>query len=598
MHKSIRVGLVCAAFLLLAGCNKCEPEVLHGSVITGFNVTSVQQYFGIAGDSGESYPVLIFHLGPTYTQPAALSDRQSAGKVRSTWRLSLFPSAHAHFLSFGRCYPEKHLPEKVVSVSIYSDSDFNPDYPAGENLTELLINGPVRGSVPRAGIALGGVGYLPTLDLVHRFTIEIVLDSGAVHKVELDPITFPETLPSQSDYPDTPLPAPAVSTSRLNDTGIDWCADNGSDHLDCPVSLLPLQDGEVGRDALARSAALTKQGAGSAGFDFTKLDAEGNALPVSASQWHCVRDNHTGLTWEVKSTEGLRNRAHSYSWYNPDDSTNGGDPGVVNGGNCTDSACDTWGYVQAVNSHALCGLSDWRLPTREELLSVSHFGMQERAVDWDYFPDIGGRRSYWTSSVHVVHDSSAWILNPWGLYERSGFSHNQALRLVSGAEPEQDLSDRQQCTLSGVPTSAPSGHFEPLEDGSSVRHLTTNLEWQRCSVGQSWDGQGCRGPAKVYSWQQALNLAHEYPGWRLPNFKELSSIVELCRSHPAINPEAFPDTPLSLRPRVGVWTATPTPIWPNSILAIDFVTGGYLVNHRTRGLGRVRLVRYSTAVAE
>ncbi|MDZ7621733.1 MAG: hypothetical protein U5O69_04740 [Candidatus Competibacteraceae bacterium] len=116
-----------------------------------------------------------------------------------------------------------------------------------------------------------------------------------------------------------------ASTSRLNDTGITWCANDTTNNLACPVTSHPGQDGDHGRDALARAGQLQKVGGGKAGLDFTKLDANGNALPASASSWSCVRDNHTGLIWEVKTTSGLRGHVSTrYIWYDPDHSTNGG----------------------------------------------------------------------------------------------------------------------------------------------------------------------------------------------------------------------------------------------------------------------------------
>jgi len=37
---------------------------------------------------------------------------------------------------------------------------------------------------------------------------------------------------------------------------------------------------------------------------YTKLDASGNDLPDSATSWVMVRDNMTGLIWEVKTDDG------------------------------------------------------------------------------------------------------------------------------------------------------------------------------------------------------------------------------------------------------------------------------------------------------
>ena len=43
-------------------------------------------------------------------------------------------------------------------------------------------------------------------------------------------------------------------------------------------------------------------------MSYTKLDSSGNALPDSATSWSMVKDNVTGLTWEVKTNwDGVQN---------------------------------------------------------------------------------------------------------------------------------------------------------------------------------------------------------------------------------------------------------------------------------------------------
>jgi hypothetical protein len=205
----------------------------------------------------------------------------------------------------------------------------------------------------------------------------------------------------------------ATGTGKLNDTGIDWCANDTTNHLPCPVSSHPGQDGEHGRDALARAGQLQKVGGGAAGFDFTKLAANGNALPASATSWDCVRDNHTGLIWEVKTTSGLRSRDHTYTWYDPNSPD--GNPGTANGGNCTGSACDTTGFVQAVNSQGLCGASDWRMPTRRELLGMVDYGRFNPAIDPGYFPNTPSS-NFWSASPSLPGSNIAWNVHFVGGY--------------------------------------------------------------------------------------------------------------------------------------------------------------------------------------
>ena len=205
---------------------------------------------------------------------------------------------------------------------------------------------------------------------------------------------------------------PSGSLTRLNDTGIGWCSNDDTNFLDCPVPGFPYQDGEHGRDALAREGLLEKVGGGVAGFDYTKLDANGHDLPGSATEWSCVRDNHTGLVWESKVDDPshLRHRTHSYTWYNPDEFTNGGDPGVQDGGTCSESDCDTLGFVQAVNVQGLCGKNDWRLPSRVELHTLTHLGRVNPTIDLDYFPDVAAA-SYRTAASNAADSRYAWSVD-------------------------------------------------------------------------------------------------------------------------------------------------------------------------------------------
>ncbi|MCH8549475.1 MAG: DUF1566 domain-containing protein [Balneolaceae bacterium] len=198
----------------------------------------------------------------------------------------------------------------------------------------------------------------------------------------------------------------------LNDTGIDWCADSSNINLNCPAAGFFGQDGDYGRDAQAQSGTLTKLGSGASGFDFTKVSSSGATLSVGATEWACVRDNVTGLIWEVKTSDGgLQDKSHTYTWYNPDNTTNGGREGFINGGVCSNGDCDTYGYVLAVNENELCGANDWRMPTRKELLSIMHNGQSDVRIDLNYFPNTSG--SWFLTSTPVAFGVSynAWRIN-------------------------------------------------------------------------------------------------------------------------------------------------------------------------------------------
>jgi hypothetical protein len=202
----------------------------------------------------------------------------------------------------------------------------------------------------------------------------------------------------------------------MNDSGIDWCATATANFLACPVAGYPGQDAQYGRDVSHDDDA-----DGHAGFSFAKLDPNGEVLPATASAWSCVRDGVTGLTWEVKTDDGgLRDKDWIYSWYNPDSATNGGRPGTPDGtDSCYDpDRCDTLKFVADVNDVGLCGASDWRLPTREELRSIADYSRFNPAIDnaWlgpTKFSIYEGESGYWSSSPYAPVANMAYAIQPY-----------------------------------------------------------------------------------------------------------------------------------------------------------------------------------------
>lgn len=114
---------------------------------------------------------------------------------------------------------------------------------------------------------------------------------------------------------------------------------------------------------------------------YTKVSNSGKALPDSAvlgsgaNDWACTYDSSTKLIWEVKTSDrGLRDKSWVYTWYDSNSATNDGNAGVENGTyskNCDKSSyCNTQDFQQRVNAQGLCGSQDWRLPSREELMTL------------------------------------------------------------------------------------------------------------------------------------------------------------------------------------------------------------------------------------
>ncbi len=85
-------------------------------------------------------------------------------------------------------------------------------------------------------------------------------------------------------------------------------------------------------------------------------------------------------------------------------------------------------------------------------------------------------------------------------------------------------------------------------DGT-VTDPSTGLTWMRCAMGQTWTGSTCSGEARTYTTcdqANALTGTVTFAGqsdWRVPNIRELLTIVDRTVSNPAIDSAAFPNTP-------------------------------------------------------
>jgi len=228
---------------------------------------------------------------------------------------------------------------------------------------------------------------------------------------------------------------------------------------------------------------------------YTKLDANGNDLPGSATSWVMVKDNVTGLIWEVKTDDGsLHDRNDKYSWQDAQDV-----------------------FIAGVNAQSFGGYSDWRLPTIKELSSIVNSGVYSPAIDTDYFPNTVVSYAwsiYWSSTTYDALTSYAWsMIFGEGRVDSARKSNWYYVRAVRGGQ---------------------SGSLDNLviNGDGTVTDTSTGLMWQQ-ETGEHMPWEAALG------YCENLSLAG-YDDWRLPNRNELQSLVDYGKSHLATDTSAFP----------------------------------------------------------
>lgn len=288
---------------------------------------------------------------------------------------------------------------------------------------DLQLNHLAANTVPRALAATEDLNIVSQLTLLGDFNIYIGYRLQGIVHYSPNPLAF--TLVAEHSVtcgrplvylngmcvpgitPTTP------ATPKLNDTGITQCSNEIINSLACPQATHLGQDAESGGDVTHNDPS-----DGHAGFSFTKISSTGAALTANATNWNCLKDNVTGLMWEIKTDDnGLHDKDWSYTWYEPDNTKNGGNAGVQNGGICgSASSCDIHTYVQAVNAASWCGYNDWRMPTIDELGGIVVLDREMPAIDTAYFPHTVPIGSYWSSSPAASNNLARFV------YFRDGYS--------------------------------------------------------------------------------------------------------------------------------------------------------------------------------
>ncbi|MEW6608382.1 MAG: DUF1566 domain-containing protein [bacterium] len=225
----------------------------------------------------------------------------------------------------------------------------------------------------------------------------------------------------------------------------------------------------------------------------TGQDGEYNINPMSFTDNGdgTVTDNNTGLMWQ-KVNDGK-----FYNWYQV--------AGIYNAtyNPTTRDVCD---------SLTLGGYSDWRAPTKKEMMSIIDYGMSP--PDPTINPIFANVNSnfFWTATPDAF--GGGWAVNfNYGNVGNSMLSSYLVLRCVRNRQ-------------------TPVQEFTNNYDGTVTDNFT-KLTWQQGEPGEM-------------TWQAALNycdtlILGEKADWRLPNIKEIESITDDSKYRPAIDTSFFAD---------------------------------------------------------
>lgn len=195
--------------------------------------------------------------------------------------------------------------------------------------------------------------------------------------------------------------SPPAATFPLNDTGITFGGNYPSgNNAGCTGVTIEQQDCSHGRDVTHND-----NSDGHAGFSYTKLSSNGAELPASAMSWACVRDNVTGLVWEMKTDDGsIHDKDNTYRW-----------GGKTAQGSGYGNYYPDWNtLVDGSNSDALCGFTDWRVPTPNEIQSLVNYSRPSLpAIDITWFPNAH-TGSFWSASPAASGQNNAWYASSSG----------------------------------------------------------------------------------------------------------------------------------------------------------------------------------------
>jgi Protein of unknown function (DUF1566) len=209
---------------------------------------------------------------------------------------------------------------------------------------------------------------------------------------------------------------------------------------------------------------------------------------------------------------------------------------------------------------SLGGYTDWRLPSRIELVSLIDTTHIQPSIDGVAFPSTP-IDWFWTSSRAADDPNAAWYVYFYFGYPKTDEIGSQfSVRCVREARPRPSPPTRYETS--------------PKE----ILDVATGLRWQRAASPKALSF------VAAASYCGHLNLAGK-PHWRVPTMGELLTLIDERADSPMIDRAAFPETPGE-------------PFWSSSTFANGHELAWYVRFDRGSGLYgrliepfRVRCVR-------
>lgn len=366
------------------------------------------------------------------------------------------------------------------------------------------------------------------------------------------------------------------------DTGQTVCSGGGQRAEGCSVAPGTTSCGETpfcGQDAQYGPAVTGP------GWDTADRFDESRGGRSNGEQWW--RDTLTGLWWAVPDPSRFKEA---------DEESNP----------CPDGSCAWQRAVDACAAMAKDGIDrhidrhpEWRLPDRYEVQSLVNYGRPRNACDTPGQPS-GSPLCLW-SSTSLPADERAWRVecgqgevDPWEKDNRcyvlcvarmpSGSVSSKLAR--APATGGEDAKGEAQKGRAGDSRQAPVPPSQVTVCPDADAGLWGARFWQgSTSEGHRilYDGRTRlwwqRSFVLVLTWPQALRLCEKldyagYDDWRLPNVRELSTIIDHTRWSPAQDRDIFASPEHGASSARSFWSSTPSARLPeDAAWYVDFQSG-------------------------